>query len=168
MPNIKSSVSKDKANYGASGENETVSANIRFMKNLRWIFLILVVAILMGCQKNPADLLIGDWKVDTSSLKTTNMNPQMSDIIKSGSLHFSKDKSFALTFQQSVTGTYQVNDLTVTMKSTAISGQPIEKLEAIDQRIGKLASITATLSPDGKSLMVSSFGQSTRFIKSTP
>lgn len=136
------------------------------MKNLRWLLFILAIFLIAGCRQNAADMIVGNWKVDPSSVKLPNLSAQLSEIIKSGSLNFGKDKTFSLNFQQSITGTYEVHDLSVTMTTVAIQGQPLAKLEALDQRISKLATIQATLSPDFKSLTMDSGGASTTFHKS--
>ncbi len=137
-------------------------------RRMRLVWLVPCIAagaLFCGCQVNPADQVLGDWKLDASQFKTANLGNKLGSIIKSGNLHFSKDKTFTLNFQEIAKGTYTVNDRTVTLTTQTIDGQPVAKLEAISPVVSKLVTIQGTLGPNGQSLTISANGKPTKFLK---
>lgn len=127
--------------------------------------MLVMAGAIAGCAIDPAKQILGTWKV------TAAANPQipahMRSFFSQAVLSF-QPKTFTLTDMQPIFGNYTVHDRTVTLNVTQVAGKPIAELTQYAPSLKRLEHMEATLSPDGRSLTLTNFGNSTTFTKENP
>ena len=140
----------------------------------KWTASVLALGVLSGCGGNRETQLVGNWKVNPTSLKlptpapgndpaAAQMGQQMAqNMLSSMSLDLKADKTFAMNMMFQMEGNWVLTGNDVNLTMTKMAGQDISKMPNADKIKGE--PLTLTLSGDGQQLtMVDKTGKPSPF-----